>query len=65
MAARLPAARTGPALFPGIIIFLLLILISVRDSVNPQGLVRPEGLGKLTKRITSSGLEPDTFRLVA
>jgi hypothetical protein len=31
---------------------------------EPQGLVRPEGLGKL-KKFTSSGLEPSTFRLVA
>jgi hypothetical protein len=29
-----------------------------------QGLVRPEGLGK-PKKLTSSSLEPATFRLVA
>jgi hypothetical protein len=31
---------------------------------EPQGLVRPEELGK-SKKFTSSGLEPATFRLVA
>jgi hypothetical protein len=32
---------------------------------KPQGIVRLEGLGKLRKDpMTSSGLEPDTFRLV-
>jgi hypothetical protein len=31
---------------------------------KPQGLVRPEGLGKF-KKITSSGKEPATFRFVA
>jgi hypothetical protein len=31
---------------------------------EPLGLVRQEGLGKL-KNVTSSGLEPATFRLVA
>jgi hypothetical protein len=27
--------------------------------------MRPEGLGKLKKKITSSGIEPATFRFVA
>jgi hypothetical protein len=31
---------------------------------KPQGLVRPEGLGKF-KNITSSGIEPATFQFVA
>jgi hypothetical protein len=31
---------------------------------KPQGLVRPEGLGKF-KNLTSSGIEPATFRFVA
>jgi hypothetical protein len=31
---------------------------------KPQGLVRPQGLGKLKRKITSSGFEPATFRLV-
>jgi hypothetical protein len=34
---------------------------------KPQGLVRPEGLGKLKKKksFTSSGLEPAIFQVVA
>jgi hypothetical protein len=32
---------------------------------EPQGLVKPEGLGKLEKKITSSELELATIRLVA
>jgi hypothetical protein len=32
---------------------------------KPQGLVRPEGLGKLKNSFISSCLEPATFRLVA
>jgi hypothetical protein len=31
---------------------------------KPQGLVRPEGLSKF-KEVTSSGIEPSTFRFVA
>jgi hypothetical protein len=32
---------------------------------KPQGIVRSEGLGKLEKSLTSLGLTPVTFRLVA
>jgi hypothetical protein len=32
---------------------------------KPQGLVRPEGLGKFKKKITSFGIEPATFWFVA
>jgi hypothetical protein len=32
--------------------------------IKPQGLVRPEGLGKF-KKITSSGIEPTAFLFVA
>jgi hypothetical protein len=42
-----------------------LVLISVRGSVDPKAIVRLEGLGKLKSRMTSTGKEPATFRLVA
>jgi hypothetical protein len=41
-----------------------LVLISVRDWVDPRVLVRLEGLSKL-KKFTPSGLDPATFRFVA
>jgi hypothetical protein len=43
----------------------ILILIPVTDKVNPRSIVRPEILGKLKSRVTSSGVELATFRLVA
>jgi hypothetical protein len=43
----------------------VLVLISIRRLSESQGLVWPEGLGKLKNSFTSSGLEPATFRLVA
>jgi hypothetical protein len=55
MVERLSALRT---ILPRNIIFMFLVLISVR------GLVRAEGLGNF-KKITSSGIEPATFRFVA
>jgi hypothetical protein len=54
---RLPALRAGRPLPPG----GFLVLISVRGSVDPRAVVRL--VGKL-KNVTSSGLEPATFRLV-
>jgi hypothetical protein len=41
---------------------MFLVLISVKGWVN--SIVRPEGLGKF-KNITSSDIEPATFRFVA
>jgi hypothetical protein len=62
MAVRLSALCIGRALLPRNIIFLFLVLISVRG--KPQGKVRPEGLHKLNKFIHLTGLETATFRLV-
>jgi hypothetical protein len=47
MAVRLSALRTGRALLPTIIIFLLVVLISVSGLVNPQGLVLLEELNQM------------------
>jgi hypothetical protein len=58
MAVRLSALRTRRTLLPRNIIFMFLVLISVK------GGVRLEGLGKF-KKITSSGIERSTFRFVA
>jgi hypothetical protein len=63
MTERLSALRTGRTLLPrNIIIFMFLVFISVRDS-KPQGLVRPEGLGKF--KTTLLDIEPATFRFVS
>jgi hypothetical protein len=43
-----------------------LVLISVRGSIDPRAIVRLEGLDKLKRNpITSSEIEPATFRLLA
>jgi hypothetical protein len=61
MAVRLSALRAGRPLPPG----RFLVLISVRDWVEPRDIVRLEGLGQLKNPETSWGIEPATFRLVA
>jgi hypothetical protein len=42
-----------------------LVLISIRGWVDPRAKVRLKGFGQLKRPVTSSGLEPATFRLVA
>jgi hypothetical protein len=43
----------------------ILVLISVKGSVDPRAKVRQEGLGKLKNPVTSSGIDPATLWLVA
>jgi hypothetical protein len=63
MAVNLSALRSGRALLPRNIIFLLLIPISIRGWVNPS---RKDYVNwKKKSSSTSSGLEPATFQLVA
>jgi hypothetical protein len=61
MAVRFLALRAGHRLQPG----RFLVFISVRDWVDPRATVRLEGLGKLKNPMTTLGIEPATFRLVA
>jgi hypothetical protein len=52
MAVNLSALRASRSLPPG----RFLVLISVRGLVDLRAIVRLEGLGKLKKKSTSSGL---------
>jgi hypothetical protein len=54
--------KHAPALYPP---GRFLVLISVRGRVDPRATVRLEGLGQLKNPMTSSGMEPATFWLVA
>jgi hypothetical protein len=61
MAGRLSSSRAGRPFSPG----RFLLFISIRGWVEPRAIVRLEGLGQLKNPMTSSEIEPATFRLVA
>jgi hypothetical protein len=59
--AMMSALRSGRPLPPG----RFLVLISVIGCVDPRTILRLERLGQLKNPMTSSEVEPATFRLVA
>jgi hypothetical protein len=61
MAVRLSASCAGHPLPPGI----FLVVISVRSRIDPRDMVWLEVLCQLKNPITSSGIEPASFRLIA
>ena len=62
-AERFSVVLTGRLYPPSQKIFL--VLISVRCSVDPRAIVRPEGISQWKIPTTPSGTEPTAFRLVA
>jgi hypothetical protein len=58
---RLSASRAGSPLPQG----RFQVLISVRGRIDPRVIVLLEGLGQIKSPVTSSGIEPVIFWLVA
>jgi hypothetical protein len=61
MAVGLTALRVGPPFPVGIFV----ALISIGGSVDPRAIVQLEGLSQLKIPVTSSGIEPVPFQLIA
>jgi hypothetical protein len=61
MTVRFSALRAGRPLSPG----RFLVLISVIGCVDPRAIVRMEALGQFKYAMTSTGMKPATFPLVA